>query len=83
MTPEEIVKRVASVILATDGKETVTVGDLLKTHILHERERCAKIAESPACCCKEEDLHDGCCGTCGTRIATEIRKAEDRSIVET
>lgn len=38
-----------------------------------ERERCARIAESPGCACKAEDLHDGCCGACGKRIAEKIR----------
>lgn len=37
-------------------------------------EECAKIAESEICSCKEEDLHDGCCGACGKKIAAVIRK---------
>jgi hypothetical protein len=44
--------------------------------IADERERCALLAESPECHCKTEDIHDGCCGACGIRIAKAIRKHE-------
>lgn len=40
-----------------------------------ERERCAKLAESDACLCESEDLHDGCCGTCGRKSAEKIRNS--------
>jgi hypothetical protein len=43
---------------------------------MEERERCAKIAESPICTCKEEEIHDGCCGSCGNRIAKVIREGK-------
>lgn len=39
------------------------------------REQCAKIAESDLCVCKQDDIHEGCCAACGSRIATAIRKA--------
>jgi hypothetical protein len=46
---------------------------LLEYAVENERERCAKLAESELCSCKEEDLHDGCCAACGKRIAGAIR----------
>jgi hypothetical protein len=41
--------------------------------VASERERYAMLAESPVCGCKTEDLHDGCCASCGRRIAEIIR----------
>lgn len=47
--------------------------EVIQKAVLEERERCAKRAESPLCACKSEDIHDGCCAACGTRIASAIR----------
>jgi hypothetical protein len=50
------------------------LGEVIEAAVAEERERCAKIAESPGCLCKAEELHDGCCGACGSRIAGVIRE---------
>lgn len=52
--------------------------DVIQKAVLEERERCAALAESLGCQCKDDDLHDGCCGTCGRRIATAIRASIER-----
>lgn len=75
----EIAKKVVSIVIAQDEKETVTVGDLLKAHILFERERCAKIAsEEPRRCQNATDDYskgylDGSLATAGA-IRRRIEK---------
>lgn len=64
------------------GREAGYCSACVDALVADERERCAKVAESGGCHCKADDLHDGCCGSCGTRIAAEIRKVEDHDIVE-
>lgn len=54
------------------------LSDVFEAAIKDERERCAKIAESPSCHCKEADIHDGCCASCGSRIAKAIRGSQER-----
>ncbi len=47
--------------------------DMIVNAKSEEREACAKFAEGELCHCTNEDLHDGCCGTCGDRIGKSLR----------
>lgn len=62
-----------SLDLGLMGAGAERIYDALKNVLLEERERCAVLAESPGCMCTTEDIHDGCCGACGERIAGAIR----------
>lgn len=63
-----------SLDLGLMGVGAERIYDALKNVLLEEREECATLAESPLCGCKTEDIHDGCCATCGRRIAEAIRR---------
>lgn len=65
-----------SLDLGLMGAGAEMIYDALLCVLLEERERCAKFAESPVCGCKTEDIHDGCCASCGRRIAKAIRKTD-------
>lgn len=62
-----------SLDLGLMGVGAERIYDALQKVLLEERERCAMLAESSGCGCKTEDIHEGCCGTCGRRIAEVIR----------
>lgn len=49
------------------------IDDRYQAGVLEGLRQAAAIAESEICVCKTEDTHDGCCASCGRRIAEIIR----------
>jgi len=74
MTKDRL-EKIRKMAVEGDAVSSPVVYELIEA-LEAEREHCARIAESPGCMCKAEEIHDGCCGVCGSRIAKAIREAK-------